>query len=376
VKFKLTARAAALAFAALLALAAAPARAQEEEGVPVVLDEPVVQVNNDVVMLSTLTRELREFKDSLVKQRGMTEQQADDEIEKRRPEIIFNLITEALLIQKGKDTPGMTERIEAEVNREMLRVCREQNLTTLERCEEAMRAEGINPEEIRQTLRSQFMRQAILQQEVDSKVYFSFTDADLRKYHESHREKFQSVTLSEIFLSSAGRKPEEVRARAAQLVAQARGGADFGALAEAHSEREVGGERMGKKSKGRIEGPDGKLRWFLVSELLAASPSVGAAIKPLKAGEVTDPVQSDEGFVFFKVHERDVTYNENQVRGAMLADRGGKDREAYVASLRRDAFIKVAPKYRDAVQPLLDKDRTTAASAEGDAKDKKGGGKQ
>ena len=44
-----------LALAALvLTLAAvAPARAQEEAA-PVVLDEPVVQVNNDVIMLSQL----------------------------------------------------------------------------------------------------------------------------------------------------------------------------------------------------------------------------------------------------------------------------------------------------------------------------------
>ena len=42
-----------VAFALILA---APARAQEEAP-PAVLDEPVVQVNNDVIMLSMLKRE-------------------------------------------------------------------------------------------------------------------------------------------------------------------------------------------------------------------------------------------------------------------------------------------------------------------------------
>ena len=50
---------AAVAFALLLS---APARAQEEAP-PAVLDEPVVQVNNDVVMLSMLKRENAEFRD-------------------------------------------------------------------------------------------------------------------------------------------------------------------------------------------------------------------------------------------------------------------------------------------------------------------------
>ena len=54
----LFARGAATVFAALLLalFAASPARAQEE-GAPVVLDEPIVQVNNDVIMLSHLKRE-------------------------------------------------------------------------------------------------------------------------------------------------------------------------------------------------------------------------------------------------------------------------------------------------------------------------------
>ena len=60
------------AFAALLlaALAVAPARAQEEAPA-VVLDEPVAQVDNYVIMLSQLKRENNEFREVLTKQRGM-----------------------------------------------------------------------------------------------------------------------------------------------------------------------------------------------------------------------------------------------------------------------------------------------------------------
>ena len=373
-KFNLLARA---AFAALLLVfAAAPAAlAQEEEGTAVVLDEPVVQVNNDVVMLSQLRSELKTFKEALIKGRGISEAEADAEIAKRQPEIIFNLITEALLLQKGKDISGLSDRIEAEVNREMLRVCKAQNLPTLERCEEAMRGEGLSPEEIRQTLRAQFTKQAVFQQEVDAKIYYSFTDADLQKYHTEHRDKFQSVTLSEIFLSTAGRKPEEVGAKAAQLVAQARAGTDFGALAEANSEREVSGELVAKKTKGRIE-DNGKPRWFLVSDLASVSQKIADAVKPLKANQITDPVQTDEGYVIYKVHERDDAFNENQVRGEMLRDGGRLEREraAYVATLRKDAYIKPADKYKEAIQPLLDKDQPATASKDaGDknSKDKK-----
>lgn len=363
-KFNSSPRAALFAMAALLALFASAPRAlgQEEEGVPVVLDEPVVQVNNDVIMLSSLNRQLRDFKEALAKRQGVTERQVEEELDKRQPEIIFNLITEQLLLQKGKDTPGLPERVEADVNREMTRVCKGQNLNTMERCEEAMRGEGINPEEIRQTLRAQFMKQSVLQQEVDAKIYYGFTEAELRKYYDANRAKFQAVTLSEIFLSSAGRKPEDVRAKAAQLIAQARGGSDFGALAAANSEREVGGERAALKTKGRLEGQDGKLRWFLISELNEVNPKIADAIRPLKTGEVSEPVQVDEGFLLFKVHERDDAYNEAQVRNELLRERGEKAREDYIAALRRDAYIKPAKNYEAVIQPLLDKDAPRAAA--------------
>ena len=68
----------ALAFAALVLAAAAvtPARAQEEAP-PVVLDEPVAQVDNYVIMLSQLKRENNEFRETLVKQKGMSPEQAE-----------------------------------------------------------------------------------------------------------------------------------------------------------------------------------------------------------------------------------------------------------------------------------------------------------
>lgn len=358
-KSNLYARASLSVFAALIALfvGSSSALAQEEEGSAVVLDEPVVQVNNDVIMLSSLKRQMKDFKEALMQRQNLSEQQAEAEIAKRQPEIILGLVTEQLLMQQGKDIPGLPEQIEAEVNREMLRVCRSQNLNTIERCEEAMRGESISPEEIRQTLRAQFMKQAVLQRQVDTKIYFGFTDAELRKYYEANRAKFQSVTLSEIFLSAAGRKPEDVGAKAAQIVKQARAGADFGALAEANSEREDA-----SKTKGRVEGQDGKLRWLLLSEIAEMNPKMAEAIKSLNAGGVSDPVQIEEGFIIFKIHERDDAYNENQVRAEMLRERGEKDREEYIRKLRREAYIKPASNYRDALQPLLDKDASAAAN--------------
>jgi parvulin-like peptidyl-prolyl isomerase len=349
------ARAFILAAFALTLLAVAPARAQEESA-PTVLDEPVVQVNNDVIMLSMLKRENAEFKDVLTKQRGMTPEQAEAEIAKKQAEILFNLINESLLVQKGKDVPRMTEDVESEVNREVLRVAQQSNIKTIEELREAMKREGMNLSDVQDTLRRQYMKQAVLQREVDAKIYYGLTDKELHEYYDAHRDKFASVTLSELFLSLAGRSDAEVKAKAEQLAAQARAaGTDFGALVEKNSEHET------KATKGLLVGEDGKARWFLVSDL---SPAIADAIKDLKAGGISGPVKTDEGYMILRVNERDDAFKENFVRGLMTSEKSDKAHEEYLRTLRKEAYIKPAEGYRNVVQPLLDKDKAETASKE------------
>src|SRR5207244_4641618 len=78
---------------------------------------------------------------------------------------------------------------------------------------------------------------------------------ELKKYFQAHPEKFrkpETVTISEIYLSSAGKNEAEVKARALELIRQLRAGANFGELAAANSEREMNGVRVGSQSKGKV----------------------------------------------------------------------------------------------------------------------------
>ncbi|MFL6283852.1 MAG: peptidylprolyl isomerase [Pyrinomonadaceae bacterium] len=350
----------ALAAVAFSLLLSAPARAQEEAP-PAVLDEPVVQVNNDVIMLSMLKRENSEFRDVLMKQRNMTPEQADAEVAKKQPEIIFNLINEILLVQKGKDLPRLPEEIEADVNREVLRVAKGAGLNSLEELDVELRKEHMSLSDIKDTLRRQYTKQAVLQREVDSRVYYGLTDAELHKYYDANRSKFISVGISEIFLSLAGRSEADVRAKAADLAARARTGADFGELAAKNSEREEDGVRTAEKTKGQHLDETGKPRWYLLSDVQA---NVANAIKDLKVGGITDPIKADEGYMILRVNERDDSFKENFVRGMITQERSDKEHEDYLRKLRQEAYIKPAANYGEVIQPLLDKDKS------GDAKTK------
>src|SRR5882757_9375041 len=110
-------------------LAAAPIRSMAQEGELKVIDEVIAQVNDDVITLSMLKRETKERIEAL-KQNGMNEQQATDEVTKHQFELIATLINEQLLLQKGKELE-LASGVEAEVNRRMLDVAKEQGITTI-----------------------------------------------------------------------------------------------------------------------------------------------------------------------------------------------------------------------------------------------------
>lgn len=345
-KFMLTAYLTTLAFA-LIAFAAPAAFAQEGE--LQVVDEVIAQVNEDVITLSMLKRESRERIESL-KQNGMTEQQATEEVTKHKMDLIATLVNERLLLQRGKEL-DLAAEVEAEVNRRMLEVAKDQGIASIEKLDQAMKESGVDPVSTRQTLRTEIMKQFVIQQEVDRKLFLGLTIDELKKYFEAHREKFlkpETITISEIFLSSAGKNDADVKSRAMELATQLRAGADFAAVAAANSERESNGVRIAAQTKGKV----GRF------ETPSLREDIAKVIKSVKVGGVSDPLKSTDGYQIFRVDERTpgstaATFNENQVREAITIERSTPARDAYLQGLRNDAYISLAKDYQDAVLPLL-----------------------
>jgi peptidyl-prolyl cis-trans isomerase SurA len=340
---------------ASFALSASTARAQEGE--LQVIDEVIAQVNDDVITLSMLKRESKERIETL-KQNGMTEQQAVQEVTKRQAELIATLINEQLLIQRGKEL-DLAKDVEDEVNRRMFEVAKEQGITTIEKLDEAMRQQQMDPAAIRQTLRTEIMKQMVVQQEVDRKIFFSLTMDELKKYFDAHKDKFlkpETVSISEIFLNTSGKSEADVKARALELVAQLRAGADFKAVAAANSEREQNRVRTAPTDGGKVG----------LFEVPSLREDVATAIKNLQAGGISEPLLAPDGYHIFRVDERTpassvATFNENRVREAITIERSAQAREDYLQNLRNEGYVKVAESYSAAVDPLLKIARPVAA---------------
>ena len=344
---------------AVLIFPALSAFAQENE--PQVVDEVVAQVNDGVITLSQIRREMKTAIESLVQDSGKTPDAAKAEVESKKGEVIASLINEELLLQKAKDLE-MDAQIEGRVNQRILQIMADQKIKTLEILYAKMREQGINPDEFRENMRRSFTKDAVLQNEVDRKVYQGFTSAEVKTYYELHKDKLlkpETYTISEIFLNFAGRDMDAVKAKAFQLVSKLRNGGDFVQIAIENSERpDV------KTDKGRIG-------TFSLQQIKETSELFVKPLQATKVGGVTDPIITEEGVEIFRLDEKKEANNEFDeatVRSAMTYEKLPEERKKYLAGLRRDGFVKISETYRALVEPFLPKDEKIAEAGKTEPK--------
>ena len=332
--------------AALISLSAVTVFGQETQ--EKVVDEVVAQVNNDVITLSRVRKEIENIINGAIQQ-GKDRETAVKEVNEKQGELIASLINEELMVQRAKEL-GIDKEAEVEVNGRFAQIMKQYNMKTLDSLYKAMQEQGVNPQDMRDMWRKQAIREILVQRELQAKVYWEPTAKDLKDYFEKNKSKFtkpELLTLSEIYLSFAGRDEAAVREKAKQLVAKARAGADFAQLAVENSERKD------------VATTKGKIDPIEMKQVEQADPKIAAAVKPLKKGDITDAIDSEDvGIVIFKLDERTAAstesyFDEKAVRMAILQERLPVRQKEFMAKLREAAYIKINETYRPLVSPIL-----------------------
>ena len=178
------------------------------------LDEVIAQVNNDVIVLSRLRREMSD-RVAALEDSGVAEPQATERVAKERGAVVTMLISEQLLLQRGKEL-GLAEDVESEVRRRMLQVAQAQGLPSVEALQQGMRQQGLSLEVIQRSVRSGLMAEAVLQREVDWKLHAGFSVAEVKAYVDAHPERFPKPQP----VPPAGSSPsfDEARVREAMVL--------------------------------------------------------------------------------------------------------------------------------------------------------------
>ena len=327
----------------LAAFLAIPAFAQETQ--VKVVDEVVAQVNDGVITLSRIKREMKDVVDSFVQQ-GKTREEAQKSVDEKQGELIANLINEELLIQRAKEL-GLEKDIEQSLNERFVDIMKQYNLKTIEALYAEMEKTGVDPKEIRENWRKQVTRDMVIQREVQAKIYWGLNGKEIKDYFEKNKARFtkpETVAVSELFLGFAGRDEAAVRQKAKEILAQLRAGADFDKIAKENGD------------PGVVTRGTGKAENMKVADL---NEVVAKPLKDVKVGGYTEPFDADDlGVVILRVDKREKAstesvFDENAVRMAILNERFPAEQTKFMAKVREESYIKISETYRPIVSPIL-----------------------
>src|SRR5436190_5122941 len=137
-----------------------------------VVDEVVAQVNDGVITLSRVKREMREIVEGEV-QAGKKREDAQKVVDEKQGELIANLINEELLVQRAKEM-GLDNEVEATINMRLTDIMKQYNLKTVDELYKEMEKNGVNPQDLKDVWRKQATREKVLQKELQAKLYWSF----------------------------------------------------------------------------------------------------------------------------------------------------------------------------------------------------------
>jgi len=242
--------------------------------------------------------------------------------------ILQEAIDELILVQRA-DELGVKPR--REYTDDMIeQIRKENNIPDEETLKEQLRREGMTLQDLRRNIERSLLRQEVLRREVQPKVALS--EADVRAEYERRKDEFTrpaQVHLLEILVPADAEDPA---AAAAELVARARAGEDFAALARDHSSAPSAGSG----------GDLGRL------ELKALAPAIRRVAEGLKPGETSAPIAGGDGSLrILKLLERseEGVQSFDEVK-ADLRKRMGDTRfssvyEEYMKDLRQKAIIDV-----------------------------------
>ena len=351
-----------------------------------VVEEIIARVNDQIVTKSELSRSKDQLREE-VKQQDPNN--ADRLYTDKEKDVLRDLIDQQLLLEKGKDL-GISA--DTDLIKQLDQMRKSMNLDSMEALEKEAEKQGISWEDFQQTQKNQIITRKVIGQEVGGHLALSKEEEE--QFYEEHKnemEQPESIRLSEILIApkapaAAAPNPAEPKAPAApsetpldeaakqapdaaaqaaaeakanDLLKQIRGGANFEDIAK-------------KNSDGPSASEGGALGSFKRGQLAKQLEDTTFA---MKAGEVTNVIQTKQGYVILKVLDHQQAgippFKDAlpKIEDALYYEKLQPALRTYLTKLREDAYIDVKPGYVDSgASPNQTKPVETVSEKESDAK--------
>jgi parvulin-like peptidyl-prolyl isomerase len=278
------------------------------------IERVIVKVNGDIVTQS----EFQARQIAALQAARTPPERIEAFLRENNARILQEAIDDLLLVQRAAEL-GM--RLRPETLADFIEgIKKENNIPSDEALLEQLRREGMSLDDLKRNIERSVLRREAIQRDLASRVVV--TEEAVRADYDAGVAAYtrpETVRLRQILVSDA--------ALAAQLLARARAGEDFEALARGFSEdasRDAGGA-MGSFARGEL------------------APALDRAAFALAVGEVSEPVATADGFRILKLEERapsGVTPFEQvkgEIRERLVRERWAKEYDAYIAELRKAA---------------------------------------
>jgi peptidyl-prolyl cis-trans isomerase SurA len=307
-----------------------------------IIEQVLVKVNGDIFTKTDL--EARQVSALRARNQQFSEEDLRDEAKLRQivneitPQLIVDVIDEMLLLQRGR-TLGYRLTDEG-FNNILENIKKENNITTEEQFQAALKQEGLTMEELRRSLERQMLVSRVQQTEILGKI--SVTEAEERAYYEKHADEFtapSNVTLREILVSTEAAQTDQglnvgldddARKEAEDARARILAGADFATVAAEVSDAP-------SKANGGLIGPIGR------AEL---SKALQDAIAPLQVGEVSAILRTPRGYHFVKLENatpptvQPFEQARSAIASKLAAEKRQHEFQEYLKKLRAQALIE------------------------------------
>ena len=304
-----------------------------------VIEEIVVRVNNSAITLSDIQKAEQSMHEEIVHDcQGCPPEKVDEIYKEKQKDLLRDLIDQALLVERSKD---MGISVETDVIKRLDEIRKQNNLGSMEEFEKAVESQGMGWEDFKAQIRNSLLTQEVIRREVGSHI--NIPNEDVKKYYEEHQKDFirpEQVALSEIFLSTEGKSPEEmasVEKKAEDLRNRVVKGEDFNEIAKHFSE-------------GSTAKDGGVLGVFEHGQLSKQLEDI--AFK-MDKGQMTDVIQTKTGFEVLRVEAhfqaglQPLDKVENEIMNRIYSQKMQPTMREYLGQLREQSYVMVKPGYTD-----------------------------
>jgi peptidyl-prolyl cis-trans isomerase SurA len=335
-----------------------------------VVEEIIARVNNSIITRADMQHSKEAWQEDASK---ASAQGVDPPKEQ---DLLRDLIDQQLLIQKGTEL-GITA--DTDVVKRLDQIRQQIHADSMEDLEKAAQAQGVSWEDFKQNLKNGIIQEKVIQQEVGGHIVV--TQQDVQQYYDQHKsemERPEQVRLSEILISTQKAAPVKTEqgqtvlpeAPDAQMVAAAKQKAD------AIYTQLQNGAKFADLAKADSDGPTsqvgGDLEYFKRGTL---SKELEDKVFALKAGQYTEPIRTNQGWVILEVTEHQMSGVppikdvEAQIQQRLYMTAMQPALRDYLTKLREDAYIDIKAGYIDTgASPNETKPIYTTAEVAGSSK--------